>query len=158
MDLSYPQGVRGWRIGADAQKIPLPDGSVDAMSAQCAFECFQGGTDVGFLREAARVLRTGGKLAIVPLYVEDVHFIATSPYTLIDRDCVDEGSVVVWRDDEYDEPFSRHYSPEALVGRLGATLGLFSKAYVVHTTNLEFVRERWPGSRLYAYFMLECSK
>jgi Methyltransferase domain len=158
VDLSYPLGVHGWRIGANAQEIPLPSGSLDAMSAQCAFECFQGVTDVGFLREAARLLRTGGRLAIVPLYVEDTFFIATSPYTVIDQECVDEGSAVVWRDDEYDEPFSRHYSPEALVGRLGATLGLFSQASVVHTTNLESLRERWPGSRLYAYFMLECRK
>ena len=50
LDLSYPAGVHGWRIGADAQEIPLPNGSVDAMSAQCAFECFQGGADVGFIR------------------------------------------------------------------------------------------------------------
>ena len=158
LDLSYPQGVHGWRIGADAQEIPLPSGSVDAMSAQCAFECFQGGADVGFMREAARLLRTGGRLAIVPLYVDDTHFITTSPYTVVDRDRFDESAAVVWRDDEYDEPFDRHYSPEALVDRLGDTLGLFSEARVVHMTNLESLRERWPGSRLYAYFLLECRK
>ena len=64
----------------------------------------------------------------------------------------------MWRDDEYDEPFSRHYSPEVLVDRLGDELGLFSEARVVHMTNLESLRERWPGSRLYAYFLLECRK
>jgi SAM-dependent methyltransferase len=158
LDLSYPQGVHGWRIGADAQEIPLPSGSVDAVSAQCAFECFQGGADVGFMREAARLLRLGGRLAIVPLYVEDAHFIATSPYTIVEPGCFDEGAAVVWRDDEYDEPFARHYSPEALVDRLGDALGLFSETRVVHMTNLESLRERWPGSRLYAYFMLECRK
>jgi SAM-dependent methyltransferase len=158
LDLSYPQGVHGWRIGADAQEIPLPSGSVDAMSAQCAFECFQCDADIGFVREAARLLRPGGRLAIVPLYVEDVHYISTSPYTVVDSDRFDEGAAVVWRDDEYDEPFSRHYSPEVLVDRLGDELGLFSEARVVHMTNLESLRERWPGSRLYAYFLLECRK
>jgi len=158
LDLSYPQGVHGWRIGADAQEIPLPSGSVDAMSAQCAFECFEGGADAGFMREAARLLRNGGGLAIVPLYVDDTHFIATSPYSLVDSDRFDEGAAVVWRDDEYDAPFARHYSPEALADRLGATLALFSEAKVVHVTNLESLRERWPGSRLYAYFLLECRK
>jgi len=158
LDLSYPQGVHGWRIGADAQEIPLPSGSVDAMSAQCAFECFQSDADIGFVREAARLLRPGGRLAIVPLYVEDVHYISTSPYTVVDSDRFDEGAAVVWRDDEYDEPFSRHYSPEALVDRLGDELGVFSEVRVVHMTNLESLRERWPGSRLYAYLLLECRK
>jgi len=158
LDLIYRPGVRGWRIGADAQAVPLPSESVDAMSAHCAFECFQGGSDVGFIREAARLLRTGGRLVIVPLYVDDTHFIATSPYTVVDPDGFDEGAAVVWRDDEYDEVFSRHYSPEALVERLGGTLDLFSEARVVHVTNLDSLRERWSGSRLYSYFMLECRK
>jgi len=60
LDLSYPQGVHGWRIGADAQEIPLPSGLVDAMSAQCAFECFQCDADIGFVREAARLLPPPG--------------------------------------------------------------------------------------------------
>ncbi len=59
VDLRYPAGVHGWRIGANARDIPLPSGSVDALSAQCAFECFQGTADIGFIREAARLLRTG---------------------------------------------------------------------------------------------------
>lgn len=100
---------------------------------------------------------TGG-LAIVPLYVDDTYFIATSPYTVVDPDSFDEDATVVWRDDEYDAPFSRHYSPEALADRLGDTLALFSQVRVVHMTNLESVRERWPGSRLYADFMLESRK
>lgn len=158
LDLSYPEGVHGCRIGADAQAIPLPSSSVDAMSAQCAFECFQGDADIGFVREAARLLRAGGRLVIVPLYVDDTHFIATSPYTVVDSDRFDEGAAVVWRDDEYDEPFSRHYSPEAFAGRLGDTLLLFSQVRVVHITNLESLRQRWPGSRVYAYFLLECRK
>jgi len=158
LDLVYRPGVRGWRIGADAQAVPLPSESVDAMSAHCAFECFQGDADVGFIREAARLLRNGGRLAIVPLYVDDAHFIATSPYTVVDPGSFDEDATVVWRDDEYDAPFSRHYSPEALVDRLGDALGLFSEVRVVHITNLESLRERWPESRLYAYFVLECRK
>jgi len=158
LDLSYPQGVHGCRIGADAQEIPLRSGSVDAMSAQCAFECFEGGADVGFMREAARLLRPGGTLAIVPLYVDGTYLISTSPYTVVDPDRFDEGAAVVWRDDGCDARFSRHYSPEALVGRLGDTFGLFSEARVVHMTNLHSLRERWPGSRVYASFVLECRK
>jgi SAM-dependent methyltransferase len=158
VDLSYPGGVHGCRIGADAQAVPLPANSVDTMSAQCAFECFQGEADIGFIREAARLVRPGGRLAIVPLHVDDTHFIATSPYTIVDRSEFDEGATVVWRDDEYDEPFSRHYSPEALLERLGEALGLFSDVTVVHVTNLDALRDHWPESRLYAYFMLECTK
>lgn len=158
LDLIYPRGVHGWRIGADAQEVPLAGGSVDAMSLQCAFEEFEGAADTGAVREAARLLRSGGTLAIVPLYLDDTYFIATSPRTLVDRGSFDQGAVVVWRDDGVESRFSRHYSPETLVDRLSEPLGLFSQVRVMHVTNLASLRERWPGSRLYAYFVLECRK
>jgi len=71
-DLEYKPGVHKWRIGSSADNIPMPDGSIDKMSMQCAFEHFNGGVDTGFIKELVRILRTGGKCCIVPLYLANI--------------------------------------------------------------------------------------
>lgn len=73
VDLRYPPGVHGWRVGADAGAIPLPSGCATHVVSFCAFNCFEGAGDTAFLREAERLLGPGGKLLIVPLCVGDKH-------------------------------------------------------------------------------------
>ncbi len=76
----YPEGIHGINIGADAADTNLPGAFASAMSAQCAYEAFAGDADIRFVGEAARILDHGGRYAIIPLYLDDTYFIATSPY------------------------------------------------------------------------------
>ncbi len=73
VDLAYPPGVRGRRIGADAGRIPLPAEHVTRIASFCAFNCFEGPADVAFVREAQRLLRPGGRMVLAPLCVGDEH-------------------------------------------------------------------------------------
>ena len=49
--------------------MPLPEGVRDQDSSHCSFEHFEGDSDIGFIRETARVPRPGGAACIVPLYL-----------------------------------------------------------------------------------------
>jgi hypothetical protein len=78
-DLRYPSGVNGNLIGSDAADIPLPDESVDYMALHCSFEHFEDGSDIRFMREASRLLRSGGQVCIIPLYLATSYITLTSP-------------------------------------------------------------------------------
>ncbi|MCC6628493.1 MAG: hypothetical protein IT340_13975, partial [Chloroflexi bacterium] len=56
LDLSYPAGIHGRDIGADAGATRLPDGFCTVLTAHCSYEAFAGDSDVRFVREAGRIL------------------------------------------------------------------------------------------------------
>jgi hypothetical protein len=117
LDLSYERGIHGMDIGADAAETGLPAGFCTAMSFQCAFECLMGDADIRFMKEASRLLTPAGRFVIVPLYLDDIHFVATSPCCDQSKVIIDRGGRRLWRDDPWKVPFSRHYSPEAFLSR-----------------------------------------
>ena len=49
------------------------------MALHCSFEHFEGRSDIGFIREAERVLRPGGAVCVVPLYLSEEYAIQTDP-------------------------------------------------------------------------------
>lgn len=153
LDRRYPPGIHGMDIGADAGDTGLPDGFATALSAQCAFECFQGDVDVRFVREAARILSPGGRFAILPLYLDDAYFISTSPYCDQGEIAVEPEAMKLWRDDAYREPFSRHYSPEAFARRIYAALPAGLRGKVLFVRNLPEVIREFPGQRVYCIFV-----
>jgi SAM-dependent methyltransferase len=53
----------------DLLRAPFPDGSFDAVLSQCAF--FVSGDQSGALKEAARLLRPGGRLLLSDVFFED---------------------------------------------------------------------------------------
>jgi hypothetical protein len=118
LDLTYPLGIHGSNIGGDAGDSKLPVGFASVLSAQCAFECFMGNADFRFIREADRILDARGRYGIVPLYLDDTYFVATSPYCNQQDVIIESEAKKVWRDDEYKVPFSRHYSPESFRKRI----------------------------------------
>ena len=81
-DLRFPTGMHGDRIGGDAAELPLPEGFVDAMALHCSFEHFEGDSDMRFIRECERILRPGGRVCILPLYLFHEYAIQTDPMAL----------------------------------------------------------------------------
>lgn len=131
LDLEFPPGIDGRKIGSDASQMPLPDGFATKMGLHCAYEHFEGTTDIRLLQEAYRVLSDNGKMVILPLYMDDFYYVLSSPYT--DRRGLDYGGAeLVWRDDPYPLRFARFYSTEAFRERIVANLnGLTLKIYHV---------------------------
>ncbi len=127
------------------------------MSLQCAFETFRNDADIRFISEAERLLSENGRLVILPLYTDEAHFILSSPYADLSQIQMDHGAIRVWREDEYKEPFSRHYSPEAFARRIYSQLKRMSGT-VIYFSNLEELRSKFPGQRIYCDFMFYCKK
>lgn len=151
-DLKYPPGIRGHKIGGDAASMPVPDEFADVLTLHCAFECFQGDADVRFARELCRVLRPGGRVGIVPLYVNMVHSVATSPWCDKRDIAVEPEAKWLWRDDKWRLPFSRHYSPEVFADRIASQMPGMQKR-VLFFTNLDALAERFGDQIIYCHFM-----
>ncbi len=160
LDLVYPEGIHGINIGADAGDTKLPDGFASAISAHCAYECFVGDADTRFVREAARILSEKGRYGIIPLYLDDTYFVATSPYCNQQDVKIESEAKRVWRDDEYKVPFSRHYSPESFKKRVYSSIPESMRGKVLYFKNLTDVMKHYQtkGQRIYCFFMFYCGK
>ncbi len=120
-DLSYAPGIYGNKIGSDAASLPLPDGSVTKIALHCSFEHFEGDSDSGFIREAARVLRVGGKVVVVPLYLASRYTILTDPLILRANRVSFEPDAVVMAVKGWGNRHGRFYDPLHLSSRVLAS-------------------------------------
>ncbi len=84
-DLNYPAGVNGDTVGCSADTIPLPDASLDGIVSHNAWEHFEGAAAIGFLHEARRLLKPGGRLCILPVNLCKRTEIWTSPSVWADK-------------------------------------------------------------------------
>ena len=117
-DLAYRPGLDGRRIGGSAAKLPLPDGFATAMVLHNAFEHFEGEADVEFVREAARVLRPGGRLCIVPLFLYTRYAIQTDPAALTGAWPWFDADAELWCARGWQDRHGRFYDPPHLRSRL----------------------------------------
>lgn len=78
-DLIFEPGLHGDRIGGDAANMPVPDGFASKMALHCSFEHFEGDADIRFIAECRRVLRPGGRVCILPLYLHTEYAIQLDP-------------------------------------------------------------------------------
>lgn len=81
-DLEFKSGIHGNAIGCEAGNIPVKDGFATKMALHCSFEHFEKDSDIRFIKEAHRVLRKGGKVCILPLYLFNRYAIQTDPSVL----------------------------------------------------------------------------
>lgn len=158
LDLAYPPGIRGREIGADAGNTGLQDNCSSVLSLHCAYETFINDADIRFIREAGRILKPGGRLAIVPLYTDERYFIMSCAHLDLSDHQLDGGAIRVWREDDCtNASFSRHYSPESFADRIYSQRGVL-QGKVIYFNNLEELRRRYEGQRIYCDFMFVAHK
>jgi hypothetical protein len=117
-DLAYPEGLNGNAIGGDAAAMPIPDGFASKIALHCSFEHFEGESDIGFIREAGRVLRSGGSVCIVPLYLFDEYVIQTDPNVSVPEKVQFEDDAIVYCDPSWGNRHGRFYDPAHLMNRV----------------------------------------
>jgi SAM-dependent methyltransferase len=122
-DLKFPESIhrKDWhtKLGGDACQLPIADSFFDLVVLHCALEMFEGEGDINLIREAERILNPGGKLVVVPLYMDETHRILRDIKT--DRNPlpnIDFGAELTYRQDFYGLAFARFYSVDALLKRL----------------------------------------
>lgn len=135
-DLTYPLGVNELRIGSSADNIPLPSGTVDFMTLHCTFEHFENNADKGFIKECSRLLKNGGKVVVLPLYMSEKYCNVTGEDDVVNFADIgfDECASHYCFIPEWKNRFGRHYSPSALFDRViktASTLNLNIKLYKI---------------------------
>jgi len=153
LDLSYPPGIDGELIGADAGAMPVEAGFASKMTLHCSFEHFAFGADSRFVKECERVLRPGGKVCIIPLYILPEYCVRVDPTLEADISISDtEGADKVYVRG-YRVDYGRFYNPES-----------FRKRILEQTTGLNFTvyrirgLERFAPHNVYSNFALIIEK
>jgi SAM-dependent methyltransferase len=122
-DLAYRSGLDGDRIGGDASHLPVPGEFATKMGLHCSFEHFEGESDIGFVREARRVLRPGGAICIVPLYLFEEYAVQTDPEVAVPAGVVFENDAIVCCARGWGNRYGRFYDPDHLAARILANAG-----------------------------------
>jgi SAM-dependent methyltransferase len=137
-DLIYPPGINGNVIGGDAAALPVPDEFIDHMAMHCSFEHFENGSDFEFIKEANRVLKPGGKLCIVPLYMYTEYAIQTDmkEWPWLDRPHF-ERDAVLFLADGFANRYGRFYDVKHFVKRIGKNLDKLKLSIYIITNEKE---------------------
>jgi SAM-dependent methyltransferase len=122
-DLTFEPGIHGNRIGGDAGRLPLPAQFADALGLHCSFEHFEGDTDIRFIREAGRVLKPGGRCAIVPLYLCDHYACLTNPLLSVPSRVRFDDAMMLHASRSWQNRHGRFYDVERLVERVWENRG-----------------------------------
>jgi glycosyltransferase involved in cell wall biosynthesis len=117
-DLAYPAGLNGNSIGGNAANMPVPEGFATKMALHCSFEHFEQDSDIRFIRETERVLKSGGRACIVPLYLAPQYSIQTDPAVAVSQGVVFESDAIVHCASGWSNRHGRFYDPEHLVSRI----------------------------------------
>ncbi len=117
-DLTYVPGVHGDRIGSNAAQLSLPDGFATRLVLHNSIEHFENDADIGFIREAKRVLRPGGICVILPIFLAPYLANITDPFGDQTGLRFDPGAQVHYVRNWAGGRFSRHYDVPSLRQRI----------------------------------------
>ncbi|ABW66341.1 Methyltransferase type 11 [Desulfosudis oleivorans Hxd3] len=111
-------------VGGDVTAIGLPDGAVTKIACHHAVEHFRGDKDARFVLEISRLLKTGGRACILPLFIADRY---AEVWNIKPESCYDQRAMCIedpssslpgGKDDGH---FARIYDSRALSERVLAT-------------------------------------
>lgn len=117
-DIMYEPGICGNRIGGDACRIPVPDGFADCATLTCSLEHFEGDSDTRLFSELCRVLRPGGRVVVIPLYIFREHAIQTDPTYSACLEIPFDQDATIYCAMGWCNRHGRFYSPETLRSRV----------------------------------------
>lgn len=120
-DVVYPRGVDPNKrtIGSNASSMPVAENTFDKMTLHCSFEHFEGQSDIGFILELSRVLKKGGKVCILPLYMNINYHILSNLELMLKRGIpnFDENDLIYLQPRPHNH-FGRFYNPQMLKSRI----------------------------------------
>jgi SAM-dependent methyltransferase len=117
-DLVFRKGIHGNTIGGDAGHMPIADGFATSMALHCSFEHFEQDADIKFIKEASRVLKKGGKLCILPLYLFEKYAIQTDPTMLSKGSPHFESEAILYCAKGYGNRHGRFYDVPHFISRV----------------------------------------
>jgi hypothetical protein len=117
-DVVFPEGINGNVIGGDAGNMPVEDGFATKMALHCSFEHFEQDSDIRLIKEASRVLRKGGKLCILPLYLFSRYAIQTDLAALPIGGISFEDDAVLYCVKRYRNRHGRFYDVPHFIARI----------------------------------------
>lgn len=127
--------------------------SVRGVSLHCAYEMFIGNDDVEMLSEMARILKPGGKMVILPLYMH-THYCAYSTPEYFGKGYSDPGAKEYLRTDSSGVPSSRKYDAQKLVERVLLPITRLGMSYRL----LALRNKNDLGTGIYCHFILEVTR
>ncbi len=142
-------------IQGDAANMPWTDNEVLGISMQSAFEMFVGKADEVFIKEAARVLKYGGKVIISPLYMHKQYLSTVSP-NYYHTGTADEDSLECIRNDCRGYiPLGRFYNAKALDRRVLKNARRYGLKPTIYSLPQELVEK---DEFVYLKFILQLEK
>ena len=155
IDLNIHPGYRkvDYYRQMDAKNTSFADSSVSVMSLQCAYEMFLRNDDILFIDESNRILKPGGKVIIVPLYMNTMHGGFSSP-DYYGKGYADREANEWIRPEMWGIPFAREYDAPALKERIVERVKRQGMECVVHVLR----NKELFGKGIYCHFVLEVSK
>jgi SAM-dependent methyltransferase len=116
-DLEFPPGIHGNMIGGDASNMPVENGFATKLGLHCSFEHFEHDSDIKFMAEASRILKKGGKMCILPLYIYNRYIIRTNP-VVIPKNYIFESDVTLYCSKDWTKRHYRHYDVAHFIERI----------------------------------------
>ena len=122
-DLILPKNNhrKNWhrQIEGDACALPIKDDFFDLAVLHCALEMFEGRADIDLILEAGRILKPGGKLVILPLYMNETYHILRDPRTHRNPlPEIDDDAELIYCENFGSFAFARYYNLDAFLKRL----------------------------------------
>ncbi len=136
-DILFSEGLQGNTIGGNACRMQVEDGFADKMTMHCSFEHFEQKDDIKFIKEASRVLKSGGKLCIVPLYLHNIYAIQTDPEVLLKNKISFEKDAVLYFAKNWKNRHGRFYDIPHLISRIKNNLSGFDMSIFIIQNNKE---------------------